>query len=118
MLTQTTTFNGAHSNMKNSIDRAQDAHRVCSEVMIHCLAMGGKMGERDHIRLLLDCADMCEITANYMMRGSPLYRQICALCAQICDLCASQCEQFDDSLVRKCMESCKACAEMCQQMLH
>lgn len=103
--------------MRRCIEDCSDCHNICVETVAHCLALGGKHAAPDHIRLLLDGADICRTSADFMLRGSDLHVRTCAVCAEVCDRCAQSCEQFaDDALMRQCAESCRRCAESCRRM--
>src|ERR1700682_6009384 len=56
----------------------------------------GKQAEAAHIRLLLDCAEICQTSANFMLRGSELQGDTCGACAEVCDRYAQACAQFGD----------------------
>lgn len=66
--------------------------------------------------LMQDCAKICAVAADFMLRGSAFAEDICALCAEICDQCAESCEEFDDEKMTKCAEICRECAEKCRMM--
>lgn len=103
--------------LRDCINACQDCHSVCLETVAHCLQMGGRHAEADHIRLLLDCAEICQTSANFMIRGSNLHKRTCAVCAEVCEQCAAECERFgDDELMRACAEACRRCAESCRRM--
>ena len=36
---------------------------------------------RNGVIVLLDCAEICQTSANFMLRGSPLHTNTCAACA-------------------------------------
>ena len=92
-------------------------HEVCLETVAHCLHQGGAHAESRHIRLLLDCAEICQACANFMLRGSDLHTGVCALCADICQRCAEDCSRTsDDGEMRACAEECRACAQSCMSM--
>ena len=105
------------SEMQQCIQNCEECHHVCLETMMQCLQMGGKHADAQHLRLLLDCAEICQTSANFMIRGSDLHSRTCAVCAEICERCAEDCEQFgDDALMKACAETCRRCAESCRQM--
>lgn len=105
------------AEMRRCIENCSDCHNICVEAVSHCLELGGKHAEAMHIRLLLDCADICMTSASTMLRGSELHVRTCALCAEICDLCAESCENLaDDALMKQCAEICRRCAESCRKM--
>lgn len=77
----------------------------------------GRHAEAAHIRLLLDCVQICATSADFMARGSDLHAETCAVCADVCERCARDCEQFgDDRVMRACAEACRRCGEACRQM--
>lgn len=106
------------NDMRECIDTCTDCHNICLETVAHCLQMGGKHAEASHIRTLLDCAEICATSANFMLRGSELHPQVCGVCADACERCAADCERIDpnDDMMRRCAEVCRRCAESCRQM--
>lgn len=106
---------GAH--MQHCIDACTTCHGVCIETISHCLRMGGKHAEAAHIRLMIDCAEICQTSANFMLRGSDLHTLTCGVCAEVCDRCAADCEKFTgDEVMQRCAEACRACAKSCHEM--
>jgi len=103
--------------MSSGIRAALDCHTVCLEAIDHCLAKGGEHASADHIKLLQDCAEICQTAANFMTRESTLHAETCRVCAQVCERCAESCEQMpDDEMMRRCAEACRRCAESCREM--
>lgn len=103
--------------MARCIENCQACHGICLETAMHCLGMGGEHAAADHIRLLLDCADICQTSADFMLRGSPLHARTCGVCAEVCERCATDCERFgDDASMKACAELCRRCAESCRRM--
>ena len=103
--------------MQRCIQECLSCHAVCLETVPHCLQMGGEHAQEAHIRLLLDCAEICQTSANFMLRGSELHGRTCAVCAEVCQRCAQDCERFmDDPMMQACAQACRACAESCRQM--
>jgi hypothetical protein len=104
-------------NMQECLQNCQDCHAICTETAQQALQKGERHGS-DHIRLLLDCAQICQTSADFMLRGSPLHPLTCGVCAEICTTCAETCERMgaSDSMMQKCAEMCRRCAESCRQM--
>ena len=103
--------------MRECIQECTDCHNVCLETVSHCLQLGGAHAEAGHIGLLLDCAQICATSADFMLRGSGLHGRTCAVCAEVCERCAESCEQFsDDDQLRACAEVCRRCAASCRRM--
>jgi hypothetical protein len=66
------------------------------------------------MRLMLNCAEICQTSANFMLSNSAFSSQICKVCAEICDACAKSCEQVGG--MEECARVCRECAESCRQM--
>ena len=97
------------------IDRCIECHKVClHEAMQHCLEVGGDHVAPEHFRLMITCAQMCQISADFMLAGSMLHMQVCGVCAQVCEQCALSCRQLDD--MEMCAQACERCAESCRKM--
>jgi hypothetical protein len=96
----------------------QDCHALCTQMIRHCLRVGGRHAAPDHIRLMLDCAQICETTADYLMRESVFHDRMCGLCADVCRQCADSCQQLvaDDQKVKPCVDLCRDCAGSCERM--
>jgi hypothetical protein len=103
--------------MLRCIRNCLNCHSLCEVTAMHCLHLGGSYAAPDHIRLLLDCAEICRTSAGFMLRGSDLHPRTCAVCAEVCQRCAEECERFgDDAQMRSCAEACRICATSCREM--
>lgn len=103
--------------MQNCIQECHRCHDSCAEMVTHCLQMGGEHAAPSHIRLLLDCAEICQTSANFMLRMSEFHGQTCGLCAAVCERCAEDCERFsDDQMMQQCVQACRSCAASCREM--
>ncbi len=99
------------------LENCLNCYRVCNETLSHGWQLGGRYAEAAHLRLLADCADICQTSASFLMRGSERHASVCAVCAEICTRCAEQCERFaDDEWMKVCATACRHCAESCQTM--
>lgn len=105
------------ADMENCIQNCTDCHAMCISTITHCLQLGGRHAEYGHIRLLLDCADICRTSADFMLRGSQFHQRTCSICAEICNRCAEDCAKYtDDEHMRTCAEMCHECAASCNKM--
>ena len=68
--------------MRACIANCLNCHSVCLATITHSLEMGGQHAEAAHIRLMLDCAEICQTSANFMLRGSELLSRTCGVCAR------------------------------------
>lgn len=94
--------------------------QACSGCLPHCLDMGGKHADKGHIGLLIECAEMCRMSASLMLAKSQFSHEHCQLCARVCDLCAASCESVDadDEMMAQCAETCRRSADSCRSMSH
>ena len=104
--------------MQSCIDECLECHRICLETAAHCLALGGNHAEANHITALLDCAEICQTSANFMLRGSPYHPITCLACAELCRGAEESCRQVggEDEQLALCAEACAACADHCERM--
>jgi len=103
------------SPMQDAIKACLDCHSMCLHTaMAFCLERGGKHVEQQHFRLMLNCAELCQTSANFMLSDSPLHGRVCAVCAEACEACAKSCEQVGD--MTECIEECLRCAKSCRTM--
>jgi len=99
------------------IEICLDCHKACLQTIPYCLQQGGMRAEPNHIRLMADCAEMCQTSANFMLRGSDLHHHTCGACAEVCERCAADCDRMSDDLrMAACAEECRRCAESCRAM--
>src|SRR3954451_13388253 len=76
------------------IANCRECHDACLHLVPHCLGRGGRHAEPGHITLLLDCAQICDTSADFMVRGSDLHGATCGACAEVCERCADYCQRL------------------------
>lgn len=104
--------------MQSCTKECLECHRICLETAAHCLQMGGKHAAAEHITALLDCAEICQTSANFLLRGSPDHGRTCDVCATVCERCAGSCDSIgkEDDLMKRCAQACRRCVQSCRQM--
>ena len=100
------------------IEECLNCHVACTTTAQYCIAQGGALADPDHVGLLLDCAEMCQTSANFMLRGSPYHPITCLACAELCRGCEESCRAVggEDEQLQLCAEACASCAEHCERM--
>jgi hypothetical protein len=74
--------------------------------------------EPSHLRLMLDCVEICGVSADFMLARSDYSSLTCDTCADICQDCAKSCEEFGgDTMMEACALACRECAEKCREMV-
>ncbi len=109
---------GISTEMQQCIDECTRCHNVCLATVSHCLELGGKHADPAHIGLLLDCAEICQTSANFMLRSSERHGLTCRICANICGACAESCDRMGkgDEMLAQCAEECRRCQRSCERM--
>jgi hypothetical protein len=117
----TTTEPGSSSHSVDELRRCAETcfecYRVCTETVQSCLSKGGMHATPEHIAVLLDCARICQVSGDFLLRGSPRHQVTCEACATICEECAADCRKMSgDEEMARCAEVCTRCAESCRHM--
>lgn len=103
------------SQLTDCIAICAECHETCERMIFdHCLKLGGKHVQPDHLKLMADCVQICRTAADFMIRNSPHHGLVCRACAEICEACARDCESVGD--MEECVSVCRRCAASCEQM--
>ena len=101
-----------NDQMADCIQNCLNSHTVCLDAASRRMEQGGQHAE--HIRVMLDCSEICLTNAHLMIRNSPLYGYVCRACADVCSDCAERCYQVGE---QDCGDACQASANSCQQLV-
>lgn len=108
-----------HQNpeLQACIENCEDCSRECQETLFgYCLPKGGQHIEAHHVKLMADCIEICQTSANFMKRNSEYHEVVCNACAELCEACAKSCEAMNDETMKRCAEVCRRCAKTCRDM--
>ncbi|MDF3030625.1 MAG: ferredoxin [Moraxellaceae bacterium] len=98
-------------------DNCENCYRICVQTLVYATHQTDRPIHESHLRLLMDCADICHTCANFLLRDSDMHAQVCRACAAICERCAEFCgERRDDAQIRLCEQVCLRCSESCAQL--
>ena len=90
----------------------------CMSWAMYSLKEGGDFAKLEHVRWLLDCADICSLAKNFLIRDSEYAGDILSICSYICDDCAESCETFfEDKMMKDCAMVCRNCGESCRDAI-
>jgi hypothetical protein len=83
------------------------------------MQQGGAAAEWELNQLLLDCADINETAADFMLRSSRLHHLTCQVAAEVSDRCATACEKLaaEDRLLRETADACRRAATNCRKTI-
>jgi len=104
--------------MTDCIDHCLASHRMCLETAAYATQQGGALASAALVAMLTDCAELCQATANSMLRKSSLHTILCRACADACERCSQECVRHgDDRQMERCSTTCKTCAASCREMV-
>ncbi|MDS1003065.1 four-helix bundle copper-binding protein [Clostridium sporogenes] len=90
--------------------------QACYECLNACLNEQDANPRKNCIKMLMECAKMCEMSVGLMAMNGQFAKDHCKLCATICDKCAQECKMVQDEHCQKCAQECTTCAEECNRM--
>ena len=101
----------AHEKNRGIMDALYNCAGECNHCATACLdEQDVKMLARC-IKLDIDCADICLLSASNVARDSEHAHHLLKECAEICEACAEECEKH----AKHGMEHCRVCAEACRR---
>jgi hypothetical protein len=114
-----TKFQHIPREIQQCIENCSECHQLCLATVYHCMELGGDHACADQITLLLDCAESCQTSSNFLLRNSDLHGLTCALCSDACIRCAQACERLanGDRQLLDCAKICRLCAASCDRMV-
>ncbi|RII31836.1 four-helix bundle copper-binding protein [Clostridium chromiireducens] len=74
-----------------------------------CLNEADVQARKNCTSILVECAQMCQMSSSMMAIDGQHVKEHCKLCATVCDKCAQECDMFKD-------DHCKQCADECRKM--
>ena len=105
----------AHQQNKKLIDALNDCATECNHCTTACLDEQDVKMLSKCIKLDIDCAAICSLTASLLARGSEHGNHLLKECAEICNACAEECEKHAHmEHCKQCAAACRACEEACK----
>ncbi len=98
------------------IDACNKCAQACYECFTACLNEPDTNARKNCIKLLVECAMMCQMSAATMSMDGQFAKPHCQMCAQICKKCAQECSMFKDTHCQKCADICRMCEAECNAM--
>lgn len=107
--------NTANDNQK-CIDACNMCAQACYECFTLCLNEPDVAARKNCLAILIECAQMCQMSAAHMAMEGLFAKQHCGVCAAICTKCAEECAMFEDDHCTECAQICQDCATECEKM--
>ncbi|MDR5587081.1 MULTISPECIES: four-helix bundle copper-binding protein [Clostridium] len=103
-------------NYQKCIDECSRCTQACYECFEACINEPDLKDRRICVKILIECAKMCEMSIGIMSMNGKFAKEHCKMCATVCDTCAQECSMFKDDHCQKCAQECKTCADECRKM--
>lgn len=105
---------------QSAIDACNDCATACERCAGGCLDDADVVTLIRCIRLDLDCAAVCRLTAQVFARNAggttAFATAVAALCAEACAACAAECQQHAMEHCERCAVACLRCADECRRL--
>jgi hypothetical protein len=109
--------------LSRCIEACSVCGHACTACADACLGEGAVAEIAKCIRLNLDCADVCEVTARVLLRHFAIdlksAQTLIEACAIACRSCGDECERHWEHMehCRLCAEACRLCEQACNDLL-
>ena len=108
----------SHEKNQRLIHSLNNCAAECGHCAMACLKEKDVQMLTDCIKLDIDCAEVCRLTASLLSRGSAHGIHLLKECAEICTACSDECKKHSHmEHCRKCADVCFECAEQCRVMV-
>lgn len=104
------------TNVQTCINACIICAKACNKCFKACLEKDNIDEMKEALSILVDCAEICYVTAIYMSKDSTFSEELSLTCAEICEKCASICGHYDDLPCQASVEACKQCAAACKEL--
>lgn len=103
-----------HEKNQKTIEALDNCATQCNNCTTACLDEQDVKAMANCIKLDIDCAEICRLTAAFIARGSVHAMHLMKECADICNACAAECGKHSHmEHCKKCADACKKCAVAC-----
>jgi hypothetical protein len=102
---------------RTAIDACANCHHVCLELLSSFLQPNGPKLDVERYQLLADCAEICEISANFMLSASTRSYLLCEICGPLCDETSESCRKVEDPSFQVCANAARRAAAACRAVV-
>ena len=98
---------------------ARNVRASCNETFRHCYDQVAQ-GKKEHakaLRLVVDCAQFCNLSSDMVASDSPLMVYSCAASRGVQVVRVTECDKHEASEMKNCAKACYACEKTCRAMV-
>lgn len=105
---------------KNAIklmEHIYDCQAMCKYCFNACLEEKDVHMMTRCIKLDVECAEICGMTASSVAYNGDFTREMLEICINACEMCASECRGHDKMHCIECAKACEECAKACRRYI-
>lgn len=104
------------TNPQSCINACIACAQACNKCFKACLEKDNINELKKALSILVECAELCYVTAAYMSKDNTFSVELGRSCAELCEKCASICESYEDLHCQASVEACRQCAAECKAL--
>lgn len=102
-------------HLRDAVEACTEARSTCLRTATYCIETGGRHLKPDHLRLLMDAAEVAGLHAGFLLRGSQYRDHTAAAAIAVLRAAAADCDGFEgDGHMLHCAEACRRAADSCE----
>jgi len=103
-------------NLQPCINACITCAQSCNKCFKACLEKDNLNDLKGALSILVECAEICYVTAVYMSKDHIFSKELSKSCAELCERCASICEPYGNLPCQESVEACRQCATLCKEL--
>jgi hypothetical protein len=103
-------------SLQGCIDACVKCAQACNKCFKSCLEKDNINEMKLALSILVDCAEICYVTAVSMSQNNNFSSELSDACAELCDKCATICEVYEDLSCQDSVKACRNCAAECRKV--
>ncbi|MDF2839357.1 MAG: hypothetical protein K0Q99_128 [Clostridia bacterium] len=103
-------------SLQGCIEACIKCAQACNKCFKSCLENDNINEMKLALSTLVDCAEICYVTAVNMSQDNSFSEDLIKACADLCDTCATICEVYEDLSCQASVEACRKCAAECRKI--
>lgn len=109
-------INNVFHSVEACIEACMSCAQTCNKCFKACLEKDNINEMKEALCILVDCAELCYVTAACLSQDDMYYHDLCASCAELCEKCAEVCREYEDLHCKSCVDAAILCAELCRKL--
>ncbi len=105
-------------NTLEVLDYIYQCQTACKYCFNACLEEEAIAMMRRCIKLTVECADICEVTASSLAYTGDFTPEVLDVCIKACERCADECRNHGYLHCLECAKACRECADYCREYLN